>query len=200
MKRWSFKLLDGKWAEWEEQEAENRCDKGQQELQEQTILHVQNRGNITNQRATLGWDCMFFLIFHLHSGWRCRKPLCRTLTQVTDSCNDRVTAWKRRSPGNSYTHTAVNIPPRVRAPFPNRSNVHNNLRKPERLQKGWGRFTFIYFFPRLADESNHVVSSPVITLCVSWDMNNQPRLKLWVHVNNRGTLGYIIPLWISSID
>lgn len=95
MKRWSFKLLDGKWAEWEEQEAENRCDKGQQELQEQTILHVQNRGNITNQRATLGCDCVFFLIFHLRSGWRCRKPLCCTLTQVTDSCNDWVTQPER---------------------------------------------------------------------------------------------------------
>lgn len=62
MKSSSFKLLDGKWAEWEEQEAENRCDKGQQELQEQTILHVKRRGNITNQRATLGRDSDLFNI------------------------------------------------------------------------------------------------------------------------------------------
>lgn len=95
MKSSSFKLLDGKWAEWEEQEAENRCDKGQQELQEQTILHVQRRGNITNQRATLGWDSVFFLIFHLRSGWSWRTRLCCTLTQVTDSCNDRVTQPER---------------------------------------------------------------------------------------------------------
>lgn len=68
MKSSSFKLLDGKWAEWEEQEAENRCDKGQQELQEQTIPRVQHRGNITNQKATLGIDSVFFLIFHLRWG------------------------------------------------------------------------------------------------------------------------------------
>lgn len=117
MKSSSFKLLDGKWAEWEEQEAENRCDKGQQELQEQTILHVQRRGNITNQRATLGRDSVFFSIFHLRSGWSCRTPLCCTLTQVTDSCNDRVTQPERAppTPGNRYTHAAVDLPPRVRA-------------------------------------------------------------------------------------
>lgn len=62
MKSSSFKLLDGKWAEWEEREAENRCDKGQQGWQEQTILHVQRGGNITNQRATLGRDSVLFNI------------------------------------------------------------------------------------------------------------------------------------------
>lgn len=48
--------------------AENRCDKGQQELHEQTKFYVQNGGDITNQRATLERDSLFFLIFYLRSG------------------------------------------------------------------------------------------------------------------------------------
>lgn len=153
MKSSSFKLLDGKWAEWEEQEAENRCDKGQQELQEQTILHVQRRGNITNQRATLGSDSVFFLIFHLRSGWSCRARLCCTLTQVTDSCNDRVTQPERAPPPRG---TATPMLQRIfhpgcvlrgaclcSFPFPIISNVHSDIWKPVGLQK----HIYIYFPP-----------------------------------------------------
>lgn len=148
-------------------------------------------------------ESLFFLIFHLRSGWSCRTPLCCTLTQVTDSCNDRVTQPERAPPprGTATPMLQWMFHPSacVLVFFSFTYNLKRSHLKASRTAEAHLHLPPTPT-PRLADESNHIVSSLVTGLCARCETDNEPRAKLWVHVNNRRALGCIIPLRIPSID